>query len=351
MLSGRHSRTPAAGAASRRALAVVAVLAGLALVVAPLVIGDRYLLRIFTLVGINIVMVTGLSLLFGFAGQISLGHAAFFGLGAYSTGFLARLGVPWVASLPAGVAVAALGGLLLALPSLRLKGHYLAMATLGFGEIVLFFFTEAEPITGGSDGLRDIPPAALGGLLFDTPVLKYALVWAIVLVVLALAANIVRLRPGRALRALHGSELGAQACGIDTVRVKTQVFVLSAGLAGLAGVLYAHYIGFVSPSTFGLKLSLVLVTMVALGGMGSLSGAVTGTVLLTLLPYADAIIPGLSRGAIAFLQDWESDIHGLVLILVMLFMPRGLAGLGRLAARRVRTRRGSSVTTAEGDAA
>ncbi len=327
-------------------MAHAGLVAGIVLLALPLVLGDLYLVRIFTLVGINLVMVTGLSLLFGYAGQISLGHAAFFGLGAYTSGFLTRLGWPWVAGLLAGVLVAAAGGLLLALPSLRLKGHYLAMATLGFGEIALFFFTEAESLTGGSDGLREIPAAAIGGFSFDTPTLKYALVWATAALVLLLAANVVRLRPGRALRAIHGSELGAQACGIDTVRIKTQVFVISAGLAGLAGVLYAHYIGFVSPSTFTLNLSLILVAMVALGGMGSLSGAVAGTVLLTLLPYADAIIPGLSRDTVAFLQDWESDIHGLVLILVMLFMPGGIAGLGRqLAVRLRRTSR-----TAEGGA-
>lgn len=330
---------------------LIALILTLALAAVPLALGDRYLLRIFTLVGINIVMVTGLSLLFGYAGQISLGHAAFFGLGAYTSGFLTRAGVIWPVAVVAGVTVAALGGFVLALPSLRLKGHYLAMATLGFGEIVLFFFSEAEPITGGSDGLRGIPPASIDSFVVDTPVLKYLLVWLVTAVVLALAANIVRFRPGRALRAIHGSELGAQACGIDTVRVKTQVFVLSAGLAGLAGVLYAHYIGFVSPSTFTLNLSLILVTMVALGGMGSLAGAVTGTVLLTLLPYADAIIPGLSRGAVEFLQEWESDIHGLVLILVMLFMPRGLAGLGRRMLASIRRGAATGKSLEGGEAA
>lgn len=225
---------------------------------------------------------------------------------------------------------------MLALPSLRLKGHYLAMATLGFGEIMLFVFTEAERFTGGSNGLRGIPPAGVGPLVADTPVAKYLLVWVCVGLVLLVAANIVRHRPGRALRAIHGSETGAQACGIDTVRVKVQVFVLSAALGGLAGVLYAHYVGFVSPSTFTLRYSLVLVTMVALGGMGSLSGAVAGTVLLTLLPYADAIVPGLPRSVIEVLQDWESDIHGAVLILVMLFMPGGLAGWARRLVGRLR---------------
>jgi len=314
----------------------------------PFVMTDRYILRILTFVGINLIMVAGLSLLFGYAGQISLGQAAFYGLGAYTSGYLAKAGVPWLLALVGGVAIAAIGGLLIALPSLRLKGHYLAMATLGFGEIMLFFFTETESITGGSNGLRGIPSARLGPLEFATPVAKYFLVWAVVGIVLLLAANIVRRRPGRALRAIHGSETGAQACGIDTVRVKIQIFVISAGLGGLAGVLYAHYVGFVSPSTFTLHYSLILVTMVALGGMGSLAGAVAGTVLLTLLPYADAIIPGLPRATVEILQDWTNDIYGLVLILVMLFMPRGLAGWVKSLVTRIGDRGRTGSASREG---
>lgn len=331
-----------------RGVLIVVAIAAVAIV--PLVVSDKYLLRILTFVGINLIMVTGLSLLFGYAGQISLGHAAFYGLGAYASGFLTKAGVPWVLALVAGVSVAALGGLLLALPSLRLKGHYLAMATLGFGEIMLFLFTETESITGGSNGLRGIPAASVGPLVADTPVAKYLLVWGVACGVLVLAANIVRHRPGRALRAIHGSEIGAQACGIDTVRVKVQIFVLSAALGGLAGALYAQYVGFVSPSTFGLHYSLLLITMVALGGAGSIGGAITGTVLLTLLPYVDAIVPGLPREVVTWLQDWESDIHGIVLILVMLFMPHGLAGWLRSLAARLRERRGAAPAEA-GDVA
>ncbi|MBN2247644.1 MAG: branched-chain amino acid ABC transporter permease [Coriobacteriia bacterium] len=332
----------------RNILAAVAIaICAVAIVALPFVVADRYILRILTVVGINVIMVAGLSLLFGYAGQISLGQAAFYGLGAYTSGYLAKAGVPWLVALVGGVGVAALGGLLIALPSLRLKGHYLAMATLGFGEIMLFFFTETESITGGSNGLRGIPPASIGPLEFATPVAKYFLVWAVVAIVLLLAANVVRHRPGRALRAIHGSEMGAQACGIDTVRVKIQVFVISAGLGGLAGVLYGHYVGFVSPSTFTLHYSLILVTMVALGGMGSLGGAVAGTVLLTLLPFIDAIIPGLPRTTVAVLQDWTNDIYGLVLILVMLFMPRGLAGWARSLVARLAERGSARVPGGE----
>lgn len=340
-----------AGVKRQTALRSVMIVAGVLLVLlVPLAVSDKYLLRILTYVGINLIMVTGLSLLFGYAGQISLGHAAFYGLGAYTSAYLAKAGAPWILALIGGVGCAALGGLLLALPSLRLKGHYLAMATLGFGEIMLFFFTETEAVTGGSNGLRGIPPAGIGPLVADTPAAKYLLVWGVACAVLVLAANIVRHRPGRALRAIHGSEMGAQACGIDTVRVKVQIFVLSAALGGLAGVLYAHYVGFVSPSTFTLHYSVVLVTMVALGGAGSLGGAIAGTVLLTLLPYVDAIVPGLPRGVVEWLQDWESDIHGIVLILVMLFMPRGLAGWVRSVVSRIRGRNAPAVAKA-GDAA
>lgn len=314
----------------------------------PFLLQDRYLLRILTLVGINVIMVAGLSLLFGYAGQISLGHAAFYGLGAYTSGYLVKTGVAWPLALLAGIVVAAVGGLLLALPSLRLKGHYLAMATLGFGEIALFFFSEGDPITGGTNGLRGIPPASVGPFVADTPASKYMLVWAIACLVLLLAGNLVRRRPGRALRAIHGSEIGAQACGVDTVRTKVQVFVLSAALGGLAGVLYAHYAGFVSPSTFSITLSIGLVAMVALGGMGSLAGAVAGTVLLTLLPYADAIIPGLSRQTVETLQSWETDIYGIVLILVMLFMPKGLAGFFKGRVTAARSRRDGSHAAGEG---
>ncbi len=317
-------------------LSIALVAAGLiAVVLIPFVVTDRYLLRIFTLVGINLILVTGLCLLFGYTGQVSLGHAAFAGLGAYGSAYLLLAGWPWLVAVACGVALASVGGLLLAMPSLRLKGHYLAMATLGFGEIMFVFFDNAEWFTGGSDGLQGIPPASLGGLTVTTPEGNFWLVWAFASAALLLVGNVVRLRPGRALRAIHGSEMGASACGIDTVRLKIQVFVISAGLAGLAGALSASYIGSLSPSSFTLHRSVVYLTMVALGGPGSLAGSAVATVLLTLLPFADAVIPGITTSAAATLQDWEPDIYGLVLILVMLLMPRGISGVLSSAARRI----------------
>lgn len=332
------------GRGRARLMAIAAPVAGIAVIaVAPLLTDDRYLLKVLTFVGLNVIVIAGLALLFGYAGQISLGHAAYVGLGAYTSGYLTTAyDAPWVLAVLAGVVVAGAGGFLLALPSLRLKGHYLAMATLGFNEIMSVLFVEAKVVTGGNDGLSGIPYPSIGAFKLDTPAANYLLVWGVAVAVLLLAANVVRTRPGRAMRALHGSELGASACGVDTTRLKVQVFTLSAALAGLAGALYAHAVGFVSPTTFGLDFSVLLVAMVVVGGTGSLVGPLFACVLLTLLPYADALIPGLSKDAVALVQDWEADISGLAMIGVLLFAPKGLAGLVRAFGRR-RAVRGDAV--------
>ncbi|MFA5843541.1 MAG: branched-chain amino acid ABC transporter permease [Coriobacteriia bacterium] len=306
------------------------MLATLAVAAVPFLTQDGYLLKILAFVGLNVIVVVGLSLLFGYAGQISLGHAAFFGIGAYASGYVtATLHRPWFVGLSCALLISAGGGLVLALPSLRLKGHYLAMATLGFSEIMSVAFVEARGVTGGVNGLSGIPPAAVGNLSVSSATGNYVLVWATAVAVVFLAANVVRSRPGLAMRAIHGSELGAQACGVDVVRVKTQAFTLSAVLAGLGGALYAQLVGFVSPSSFTLELSILLVAMVVLGGTCSLVGPIAAAVVLSLLPYLDALVPGLPRSAVAVLQDWETDIYGLTIILVMLFLPGGMAGAAR----------------------
>lgn len=297
----------------------------------------RYVLKVLSLVGINVIIVTGLALLLGYAGQVSLGHAAYFGLGAYTSAYLtAALGWPWLLGLAGAMLVTGLGGVLLALPSLRLKGHYLAMATLAFGEIMRVVFVEARAITGGPDGLSGIPYASVGSFRFSTPQLNFWLVWVVAGLVLWVSANIVRGRPGRSMLALHGSELGAMASGVNVVGLKVWVFTISAVFAGVAGALYASIVGFVSPSTFSLHLSVVLVAMAVLGGTRSLVGPAAAAGLLSLIPYADAVLPGLSRGALTVMQEWEGDIYALVIIVVILFLPDGVAGV----LRHVRSTRG-----------
>lgn len=304
--------------------------AALLIAAVPLLMTDRFLLKVFTFVGLNALVMVGMALLFGHAGQVSLGHAGFIGIGAYTCAYLTtRMDVPWAFAFVIAGLLAAAGGLLLAVPSLRLKGHYLAMATLGFGELMTLLFVEAEPVTGGVNGLGGIPFPTIGALEIREPAALYWLVWATVGVSALIAANMVRLRPGRAMRALHGSELGAQACGVDVVGIKVRTFVVSAALAGLSGALYASVVGFISPSVFTVAASVTLLAMVIIGGSGSLAGPLVAAALLTLLQYLDALIPGLPRATAQTLQQYQSDIYGLAIVLVVLFAPKGIAGLWR----------------------
>lgn len=316
-----------------RTLRFIAPWAVAALVAAvPLALTDRFLLKVFTFVGLNALVVVGLGLLFGYAGQVSLGHAAFVGLGAYTCAILTeRYELPWVVAFAAAGAVAAVGGLVLALPSLRLKGHYLAMATLGFGELMQLAFVEAEPLTGGIDGYTGIPFPSIGPFEFDKPALLYWLVWGVVGAAVLVSANITSLRPGRAMRAIHGSELGAQACGVDVTGVKVRTFVVSAVFAGLSGALYAGVVGFVSPSLFTVAASVTFLAMAVIGGSNSLAGPIAAATLLTLLEYVDALLPGIDRSTAELIQSYQADVYGLAIILVVLFAPGGVAGLWRKA--------------------
>jgi branched-chain amino acid transport system permease protein len=248
----------------------------------------------------------------------------------------ARVHAPWIVGFLAAGVVAALGGFFVSLPSLRLKGHYLAMATLGFGELMSLAFTEATPITGGVDGFTGIPFPSIGGFELREPAALYWLVWIVAGVCVLIVRNLVSLRPGRAMRALHGSELGAQAAGVDITGIKVRVFVISAGFAGLAGALYASTVGFISPSVFTLGSSVTFLAMAVVGGSGSLLGPILAAALLTLLQYLDALIPGISREAASKLQEYQADVYGLSIVLVMLFAPGGVGAIARRVSRAVR---------------
>lgn len=311
----------------RRALPIAVVAA---IAAGPLIVDNRFLLKVFTFSGLNALVIVGLAVLFGYAGQVSLGHAAFVGLGAYTCAVLTvTYEMPWLVAVGAAAALSAAGGAVLALPSLRLKGHYLAMATLGFGELATLVFIEAEHVTGGVDGFSSIPFPSVAGIELREPALLYWLVWGAVAVAALSAHNLTRFKPGRIMRALHGSELGAVAAGVDVTAVKVRAFVLSAALAGLSGALYASVVGFVSPSVFTVGSSVTFLAMAVIGGTGSLAGPIIAAVLLTLLQYVDALIPGISREAAQFLQSFQADVYGLAIVLVVILAPRGIAGLLR----------------------
>jgi branched-chain amino acid transport system permease protein len=303
---------------------------GLVLALLPLVLTNRYYLNVMIFIGIHTLLVVGLNLLMGYAGQISLGHAAFFGLGAYTSGILTATYhmSPWPAMV-AAVALTALVALVVGIPALKLSGYYLAMATLGFGIIVHICFKELNYLTGGPSGLVGIPVLAIGSVIFDEPARYYYLVWFATLTALAVSLNIVDSRVGRALRAIHDSESAARASGIYTSRLKIWVFVISAVYASVAGSLYAHFITFISPGSFDFMFSIKLVTMVVVGGMASIWGAVFGAATLTLLPEVLAVF-----------HDYDIVIFGLILMVVMIFLPQGLTRGGLDLLEKYRFRRG-----------
>lgn len=314
----------------RNLIGVLALAVGMAIL--PAMLRDTYSVSVFVFVGIYCLITIGLSLLMGYAGQISIGHAAFYGIGAYTSGLLTtRLDwSPWLA-IPAAIILAGILAALIGIPALRLTGHYLAMATLAFGVIVYVVFEAAVELTGGPSGFGQIPRLSIGSYVIRTDMQFYYLVWGLVVVALILALNIVHSRIGRALRSIHGSESAARSLGVNTALHKIQVFVLSACLAALAGSLYAHYVTFVSPTTFEFKFSVTLVTMVAVGGMSSLWGAMAGTVLL-------GILPEYLRG----FDNYYLLIYGGILMVIMIFIPQGILlglkqGVEKLWNKRRRT--------------
>jgi branched-chain amino acid transport system permease protein len=287
-----------------------------ALVVAgiPVFIPNPYYLNVINIIGLNTIVVVGLSLLIGYAGQISLGHAAFYGLGAYLSGILTVTYnfSPWLAMLVALLATGSLA-LVIGIPTLKLHGHYLVMATLGFNLIINIILIQWDQMTGGPSGFPGIPALAIGSWAFDSDIRMYYLIWFFAFAAIILAFNLVRSRVGRGLRALHGSEAAAASVGVKTESYKVKVFVLSAAYASLAGSLYAHYLTFISPKTFDIFFSVELVTMVIVGGMGSIWGALSGTVFLTPLPLL-----------LHFFDEYKDIFYGLILVLILIFIPEGL---------------------------
>lgn len=281
---------------------------------APLVFKGGYLMNVLVFVGIHTILAIGLNLLLGYAGQISLGHAGFFGLGAYASGILtATYGWnPWLA-MPLAAAGVGLLAFLVGFPILKLKGHYLAMATLGMGIIMYIVFNETVDLTGGPSGLPGIPNLKLGTLTFDSDVKNYYLIWTITLILVLLMLNLANSRVGRALRAIHDSEVAAQVMGVNARLLKVQIFALSAVISSIAGSLYAHTMTFLAPASFGFNFSVELLTMVVIGGLGSIYGSFLGAALLTLLPE-------FLRAA----HDYDIIIYGSLLMVMVMFMPGGL---------------------------
>lgn len=300
-----------------RQLPAIGILALFA--VMPAVSQDPYVLGVWTFLLLNILVVIGLDLLLGYAGQLSLGHGIFVAIGAYASGLLTtKAGWSGWAAMPVGMFVAALVAAVVAIPTLRLRGYYLAMATLGFPVMFDAAIRVTSQWSGGSSGIIAIPRLKIGAYILRDPLAYYYLVLAFVAVILLLVWNLANSRLGLKLRAIHADETAAAARGIDITSLKVSVFVASAIISALSGSLYVHNVQFVAPDTFGLNYSLTMVIMLVVGGMGRVWGGILGVVLLGWMPE-------LLREA----ATWQPVIFGVILAFIMLFAPSGIAGFLR----------------------
>ena len=288
----------------------------LAALIVPLAAPSDYVIQLLNIGILNAIVVLGLNFVTGWTGQINFGQAAFYGLGAYATAIATKAGLPWIVTPALSVAVVLLASLILGLPTLRLRTYYLAMTTIGFGEIVRLIIVYWEPVTGGTSGLRAIPPISLFGLSPHGLIQHYYLLLAMLAAAAIVAARIRRSSLGRAMIATKDSEIAAEQSGVDTTRTKLLAFMIGAVYAGLAGCLYASSIRFVSPDSFSGVQAVLLMTMLIVGGMGSIPGSIAGAIALTILPEA-----------LRFLGQWYLVLYGLGVIAVVVLMPGGLASI------------------------
>lgn len=296
----------------QRRLGVIAGLAAL-IVLMPLFLTSNYHYRIAVIVLIFALACVGLNLLMGFAGQISLGHAGFMGIGAYAVAVgPTHLGLPSWLSLVAGAVLSGLVAFIVGRPILRLKRHYLAVATLGFGLLIAIVLTNEAEFTGGPDGML-VPRLELFGLSVRGPLAWYWISAVSFLVGASFALNLIDSPTGRALRAIHDGEVAARVLGVDVARKKLVVFVIAAVYASVAGSYLALFNGHITPDSAGFLRSIELVAMVVLGGMGSVVGSLVGATVLVLLPQI-----------LTILRDYEHMVLGLIIIGIMIFLREGI---------------------------
>ncbi len=268
---------------------------------------DPYILQIIVNVGIAVILALGLNLITGVTGQLSLGHAAFMSIGAFTGAILTlKLGLPFSANLVLSGLVAAFFGVIIGFPTLRLSGDYLAIATLGFAEIIKVVFLNLD-ITNRALGLSVPPP--------NSPVPLPIYVWSVALLTIAAMVLIQSSRFGRALQAIREDEIAAEAMGINATRYKIQAFAVGAFFAGIGGAFYAHFIAYINPSDFAFLKSIDILNMVVLGGLGSIPGTVLGATILTIAPEF-----------LRFMQQYRMLVYGALLVFMMIFRPNGLLG-------------------------
>ena len=295
---------------------IVSAALGLAAMIVPFMLSG-YQLQVAVMVAIFALLALSLNVLSGYAGMISLGHAGFFLIGSYTSAILAtRFAAPFPVSVAAAVAVTAVSGLLLAVPALKLSGHFLAVITIAFGLILHLLAINLEFITNGVSGISGIARPGLGSWSMKSDLAYYWLVLVMLALVCVLVSAYIRSGYGRALRALRDDEIAAGCMGVNVNVAKIHAFVISASIAGLAGCLYAHYVRYINPESFTLDISIRILIMMVVGGVGSILGSVVGAFVVYVLPET-----------LRFLNDYYYLVFGFVIMLLMLVLPKGLVSL------------------------
>lgn len=301
-------------------IAIVAVMALL-----PLVISNLYYIQVLIFIGIYIILSLSLNLLNGYVGLLSIGHAAFYGIGAYASAKLVmEAGLPFPLAMLGAGGVAGVFGYLIAKPTLKLSGIYMTLATLGFNMIFFLVLQNWMSFTNGPLGIMDIPSPSIFGYAIESRIQYYYLIFFLVLLTIVSMQRLMTCRFGRALISIRENELAAEAMGVHTTRYKIQAFVLAAFYAGIAGSYYAHFVKFVSPDSFYIYESFILLAMLAFGGQGNLIGPVVGAAVLIVIPEV-----------FRFMQEYRMLVYGGILVIMMLVRRQGLLG-GRNYSLRLR---------------
>jgi branched-chain amino acid transport system permease protein len=299
-------------------LVVLAMTYGLLMLLVNQGIIDNYILRIMKQIGIFVIAALGLNLIVGFTGQFTMGHAGFMSIGAYGSAIMTKnFDMPFPIALIVGVILAAILAALIGYPILRLKGDYLAICTLGFGEIIKVVIQNVDYV-GGARGISSIPTKTSFAIVFFGVVLCYAIL-----------KNLINSSKGRAIMSVREDEIAAEAMGINSTKYKMISFIIGSSMAGLAGGLYAHFNTFIDPASFNFAKSIELITYVVLGGMGSLSGTVLGTSILIYLPE------GL-RGLSDVMKDYRMLIYAFLLVIMMIFRPQGILGTREISVDNIK---------------
>lgn len=304
---------------SKASIAALLLIAAALLLTAPLYVTNSYVLHVMILIFLNIVLASSLNLIIGYCGQVSFAHAAYYGIGAYTaTLLMLKLEISFWLALPCAAIGASILGLIIGLPALRLKGDYLGIVTLGFGEIVRLVLLNSQSLTRGPAGLGGIPTPEIFGITLSGRVSFYYMVMIFAVICVIIIRRLMSSGIGLAMMAVSCDETATESVGINPVKYKLTAFVLGAALAGMAGCFYASYISYISPDTFVYNDSVTMLAMVTLGGLGSIIGPILGAVVITILPEA-----------LRAISDYRMIFYGLAMVIMMIFRPEGFWGASR----------------------